>query len=448
MTSSSSHALCVVPSAWDDAVDMSEPTGPLDDPSPYAHGRQVMSGRDPDEQERSATPLELLYDLVFVVAFGVAASELAHSLAAGHPVEGLVAFALCMFAVIWAWVNFTWFASAFDTNDWLYRVVSMVQMFGVALLALGISDVFASIEEGDRLDSNILVMGYVVMRSGLIAQWLRAYRGAADHRAGIRTNITVLLLAQVGWVTAILIAPPLPVALTLAAVLFAVELAGPLAVSRRGGVPWHAHHVAERYGLLAIIALGEGVVGTIGAISVLIDSAGWSPDATLLLVCGIGVTFGMWWIYFLLPSGEVLRVHRDRVGVWAYSHIVLYTAIAAVGAGLHVFAYYLDAEDAGFPVVIGGLGAVVTVVLPLAVYNLGLFGLYAYLVRPVGPGYLRLVLGTAAVLAAGGLLAAAGAPPAWALGVACLSPVVLIVGYETREHVHKTSALRRMHLRR
>jgi low temperature requirement protein LtrA len=427
---------------------MSEPTGALDDPTPYAHRRRVMSGRDPDEQDRSATPLELLYDLVFVVAFGVAAGELAHSLAAGHPAAGLTAFALCMFAVIWAWVNFTWFASAFDTNDWLYRVVSMVQMLGVALLALGISDVFASIEEGDRLDSDILVIGYVVMRSGLIAQWVRAYRGTADHRTGIRTNITVLLLAQVGWVAAILIAPPLPVALALAAVLFTVELVGPLAVSRRGGVPWHAHHLAERYGLLAIIALGEGIVGTIGAISVLIDSAGWSPDATLLLVCGVGVTFGMWWIYFVLPSGEVLRVHRGRAKVWAYSHIVLFTAIAAVGAGLHVFAYYLDAEDAGFTVEISGLGAALSVALPLAVYNIGLFGLYAYLVRSVGPLYVQLVLGTAAVLVAGVLLAAAGAPPTWALGVLCLAPVVLIVGYETREHVHKTSAMRRIHLRR
>ena len=43
-----------------------------------------MSGRDPHEPHRVATPLELLFDLTFVIAFGVAASQLAHSLASGH----------------------------------------------------------------------------------------------------------------------------------------------------------------------------------------------------------------------------------------------------------------------------------------------------------------------------------------------------------------------------
>ena len=53
-----------------------------------AHRRQRFAGRDPDEEHRSATPLELLYDLTFVVAFGTAANELAHYLADGHVVDG------------------------------------------------------------------------------------------------------------------------------------------------------------------------------------------------------------------------------------------------------------------------------------------------------------------------------------------------------------------------
>jgi len=74
-----------------------------------------MSGRDPNEEHRAATPLELFFDLAFVVAVASAASELHHAIAEDHVVTGLVGFAVVFFAIWWAWVNFTWFASAYDT---------------------------------------------------------------------------------------------------------------------------------------------------------------------------------------------------------------------------------------------------------------------------------------------------------------------------------------------
>jgi low temperature requirement protein LtrA len=60
-----------------------------------------MSGRDPNERHRAATPLELLYDLTFVVAFGVASDQFAHLLAEGHYAAGLTAFGLAIFAICW-----------------------------------------------------------------------------------------------------------------------------------------------------------------------------------------------------------------------------------------------------------------------------------------------------------------------------------------------------------
>ena len=83
-----------------------------------AHRRRRMTGRDPHEEHRSATPLELLYDLTFVVAFGIAADELAHFLADGHLLSGVCGFSFATFAVAWAWINYSWFASAYDTDDW------------------------------------------------------------------------------------------------------------------------------------------------------------------------------------------------------------------------------------------------------------------------------------------------------------------------------------------
>ena len=77
-----------------------------------AHHRRRFRGRDPEEHHRAATPLELLYDLTLVVAFGVAADELAHYVADDHVLAGVAGFASAAFAASWAWVNYSWFASA------------------------------------------------------------------------------------------------------------------------------------------------------------------------------------------------------------------------------------------------------------------------------------------------------------------------------------------------
>ena len=96
------------------------------------HGVLTMRGRDPHESSRAATPLELLFDLTFVIAFGVAADELAHL-----PRRTTTSRRACSASPSrrsrsrWAWINFAWFASAYDTDDWLFRLTTMVQMFGV-----------------------------------------------------------------------------------------------------------------------------------------------------------------------------------------------------------------------------------------------------------------------------------------------------------------------------
>jgi low temperature requirement protein LtrA len=58
-------------------------------------------------------------------------------------------FCFAVFAVVWAWMNYSWFASAYDTDDWLFRVATMVQMVGVIVLSLGIPEMFASIDRGE-----------------------------------------------------------------------------------------------------------------------------------------------------------------------------------------------------------------------------------------------------------------------------------------------------------
>ena len=97
-----------------------------------------MVGRSRDEEGRSATPLELFFDLVFVVAVAFAAAAMHHDVVEGVVGESIVRYLQVFFAIWWAWMNFTWFASAYDTDDVIYRLLTMVQMFGVLVLAAGV----------------------------------------------------------------------------------------------------------------------------------------------------------------------------------------------------------------------------------------------------------------------------------------------------------------------
>ena len=309
-----------------------------------------------------ATPLELLFDLTFVVAFGIAANEFAHMLAENHVGAGLLAFSFAMFSICWAWINFSWFASAYDTDDWIYRVMTMLQMVGVIILALGLPQMFASIEHGDHVDNTVMVAGYVVMRIALVGQWLRAAKQDPDRRSACLTYAAFVTVAQIGWIASIFLHTSLPVTFAIVAVLIGFELLGPfLAEKRMGGTPWHAHHIAERYGLLTIIALGEGVVGTVASLSAVVGAQGWTCDAVFVAVAGIGLTFGMWWVYFIVPqSRPAARPSRAVLLRFGYLHIVVFGAIVATGAGLHAAAYYIEHHSK-----LGSVETVLSVAIPV-----------------------------------------------------------------------------------
>lgn len=404
---------------------------------PAPHRLRRMVGRDPHEVGRTATPLELLFDLTFVAAFAQAGDASAHLLAEGHVASATLGFAFVSFAVCWAWVNFSWFASAFDTDDWFFRVTTMVQMVGVLVVALGVPAVFASIDHGETLDNHVVVAGYVVMRVAMLAQWLRVAREDPDRRRLAVTFAFTIAVAQVGWIVVALLDLPLQTLVPAVLALFFVELGGPVVATRVSGFPpWNAHHIAERYGLFVIITLGEVVLGTITAVSAVVDRVGWSAEAVLVAVAGTGLAFGMWWSYFVVPFGEILHRHRRRAWVWGYGGVVVFASIAAMGAGLHTAAYVAEGEAT-----IGVVGAVLTVAVPVLVSTVAYFAIYAYLVHAVDPFHAVLMAGTVAVLAAAVLLAFAGAGLGVCLMVTMLAPMVVVVGYETIGHRHMTAVV-------
>ncbi len=341
--------------------------------------RVRMAPRDPDEQHRTATPLELLLDLAFVVAVAQAADSLHHGLVDGHAANALVSFPLVFFAIFWAWVNMAWFGSAYDNDDVPYRLAVFVQMTGVLILAAGVPRAF-----NDR-DFTIVAVGYVVMRLALVGQWLRVAASIPSHRrTALRYAVGVATL-QVGWLLRLAI-PDGAWSVPTFFLLAAAEMAVPVWAERAGRTPWHARHIVERYGLFTIIVLGETVLSSTVAVQVALDNDSAVGDLAPVIVGALLIVFSMWWIYFTLPSERLVErakrefaFHGATSFIWGYGHYVVFGAVAATGAGLAV-AVDQAIGDSELSDVRAGLAATV----PIAVYMVAVWALH-YREKPPGP---------------------------------------------------------------
>ncbi len=395
----------------------------------YRHGLRRMTGRSIHEPGRVASPLELLFDLVFAAAFGVLGSQLAHGIAEGHTAGAVGAFAFGGVAIVWAWINYSWFASAFDTDDWIFRLLTMVQMAGVIVLAIGLPQMFESILNGEPFANQIMVAGYVVMRVALVIQWLRAAR-SEQCRVVARTYALMVTIAQIGWIVVAWIPMNVWATLGWAALCWAIELAGPLLAERKGdrhgggSTPWHPHHIAERYSLLTIVTLGETVIGTIAAAQDLVAGDGWTWESIIVIGAGIAMTFALWWTYFLVPSAPVLAAHRDRAFPWGYGHGLVFLGIAGVGAGLHLISYVHDEHYH-----VTTLTVVLAIVIPLMVYAIALYAIDTWLVRHFNNNVASQIPAVGFPLLAVAL--AAFDCPLWVcLLVVLAGPVSIVVSYE------------------
>ena len=286
-----------------------------------------MVARDPDEEHRTATTLELFFDLCFVVAVAQAAAGLHHALSGGHVADGVVDYLLVFFAIWWAWMNFTWFASAYDTDDVAYRLTTLVQIAGALVFAAGVPSAL------DHRDFAVITAGYVLMRLALVTQWLRAARSDPPHRRSSLRFALGVTLVQIGWVLRLALPPGW--GLVGFGVLVVAELAVPVWAERSARTTWHREHIAERYGLFTIIVLGETVLSATLAVeaAAALDVA-WATLATTA-VGGMLTVFAMWWLYFAKDAASVLTSLRAGF-VWGYGHYFVFGSAAAVGAGLAV----------------------------------------------------------------------------------------------------------------
>jgi low temperature requirement protein LtrA len=371
-----------------------------------------MLARDPDEAHRASTPLELFFDLCFVVAVSLAAARLHHALGEHHVSAGLAGYLMVFFAIWWAWMNFSWFASAYDPDDALYRLTTLVQITGALVLAAGVPVAF------DQLDFRVVTFGYVIMRLAMVSQWLRAAAANPGQRAGTLRMAGGITAVQAGWVARIWLPPSWAVASFV--VLAAAELAVPVVAERAARTTWHPGHIAERYGCFTLIVLGEVVLGVTVAIQGALNSPDHEGGAGLadllgLAAAGIVIVFSLWWLYFDEPA-EHLLTSLNTALAWGYGHYAVFAAVAAVaavGAGLEVAVDYDTGHSELGPVTAGLATAV-----PVAVFLLSVWLLHMRRRPGGGVGPLNVVYPAAAVLVLG---------TAWAPAPIHLTAVVLAV---------------------
>jgi low temperature requirement protein LtrA len=327
-----------------------------------------MRARSADEPHRVSTPLELFFDLCFVVAVAQAAAPLHHSVAEHDVAHALEGYLTAFFAIWWAWMNFTWFASAYDTDDDVYRITTFVQIAGALVLAAGIGPAF----EGDY---RVVTSGYVIMRLALVGQWLRASRADPPRRRTARRYAAGIVVVQMLWVLRLLVPVSAPLLLIFFLLVLA-ELAVPIWAETAEGGPttFHPHHIAERYGLFTIIVLGESVAAATVAVRGAFDEgSAHTGDLLRLAAAGLVIVFGLWWLYFDRPAHRLLTGLRTSI-LWGYGHYFIFAAAAAVGAGLTVFVDRMTAHS-GVSATLSGYA----VAVPVAVY---LFVVWLLHLRP------------------------------------------------------------------
>jgi low temperature requirement protein LtrA len=277
-----------------------------------------------EESERTATWLELFYDLVFVAAVAMMGTRLVHDVSWVSVASYLAYFAL----VWWLWASHTFYADRYDTDDLIYRLLAGAQMVAVAVIAVSLS-------LGEAGSTQVFALGYTAARFVLLLLYGRAYRHVSGTRALVRGYLIGFGSASAIWLISIF--TPEPARVWLWGIAFAVDLATPYAVRKiQAAAPLDVSHLPERFGLFTILVLGESIV----AVTVGLSHVAWQTQTTLVGIFGLGAATCLWWINFEHLDGSVIRRRGEgknwRPTVWIYSHLPLAAALAMFGVSVEL----------------------------------------------------------------------------------------------------------------
>jgi len=290
----------------------------------------ILSGRSARvsavmREEERVTPLELFFDLVFVLALTQSTTLVTHS----PTWEGMLKGLLALGVLWWSWVGYAWLTSVVDPEEGAVRLAMFAAMAAFLVAALCVPGAFSS-------EALLFACAYAAVRAAHILLFLLASR---EDEALRRSVLGLALSTAIG--SGLLLAAALvsePLRLVLWGVALLLDMGGPYLFGAEGWKLMPAHF-AERHGLIVIIALGESIVA-IGVGSRSEIGAGVVSAAVL----GVVVTAALWWVYFdvtaIVAGRRLARAHegRERNEIardsYSYLHFPMVAGIAMLAVGL------------------------------------------------------------------------------------------------------------------
>jgi low temperature requirement protein LtrA len=287
-----------------------------------ASGRRIAA---PMRRDARVMPLELFFDLVFVLALTQCSALMAE-----QPTwKGLAKGVLVLAVLWWAWVGYAWLTSVVDPEAWLVRTTMFAAMAALLIVALAVPEAFGDL-------ALLFACAYAFVRVAHIALFVIIGR---DDPAFLRSTIGLGIGTAVGF--SLLVGASFADGVLqglLWAIALALDVGEPFVFGSEG---WHLEpgHFAERHGLFVIIALGESIV----AIGI---GAEHHVDAGVAIaaVLGIAISAALWWLYFDVvalvaerrlhnaePGKERNEIARDS---YSYLHFPMIAGIVLLAMGL------------------------------------------------------------------------------------------------------------------
>jgi low temperature requirement protein LtrA len=280
--------------------------------------------REENRIERHATWLEIFYDLIFVAVI----AEIAHNLNQDVSPSGFLRFIMLFTPIWWSWVSSTLYSTRFDTDDPLHRLLTGIQMFCLAMLAVNVHDGLGKSSAG-------FAFSYALVRIFNVIEYQRAL-----HHIAIARKLTVRFVISFGIVGAIWLVSafvPMPLRFVLWFLALIVDFATPLLIEGLSvQFAPHTSHLPERFGLFIIIVLGESILGVVNGVV----QQQWNILLILSLACGVSIAFSLWWIYFDNLGGSAIESARAcsrrlwAYQLWLYMHLPLAIGLTATGVGI------------------------------------------------------------------------------------------------------------------
>ncbi|WP_327354378.1 low temperature requirement protein A [Streptomyces sp. NBC_01304] len=274
---------------------------------------------DEEEQDRRVSPLELLFDLVFVVAVAGLVEFLRHVPSWSGGLQYVALFA----AIWWTWVTYTFYGDRFDNDDRLHRLMMLGAMLAVLVMAVSIYEAFSS-----RQGAVGFAVGYVAGRLLLVGLYARAHYHIPKARPLTRRYMTGFAAGAAIWTAAVFV--PQPYCYLLWVTGLAAEFLVPfLSAGVIAQVPFDLEHIPERFGMFTIIALGEVIA--LNAIG--LDESDLRPKALAVVAGTFFLAAAQWWLVFDHVDSAQLRSWRLGGQGYVYGHLAVCCGIGMTGVG-------------------------------------------------------------------------------------------------------------------